>query len=42
MANATTNSTVTLPVTVVIGNEQFYGERPLLYKAKAGKSGTAK
>jgi streptogramin lyase len=33
---------VTLPVTLVIGDEQFYGEKALLYKAKAGKSGSAK
>ena len=43
LTNATTNSvSVTLPVTLVIGNEGFYGEKPLLYKAKLNKSGTAK
>jgi sugar lactone lactonase YvrE len=33
---------VTLPVTLVIGDEPFYGVKALLYKAKAGKSGSAK
>jgi streptogramin lyase len=42
LANATTNCTVTLPVSLVIGDEGFAGEKALLYKAKAGKSGSAK
>jgi hypothetical protein len=33
---------VTLPVTLVIGDEGFTGEKALLYKAKTGKSGSAK
>ncbi|MGD0016745.1 MAG: immunoglobulin domain-containing protein [Verrucomicrobiia bacterium] len=46
LSNATTTVKagvpVTLPVTLFIGDEGFYGEKALLYKAKAGKSGTAK
>jgi hypothetical protein len=33
---------VTLPATLVIDDELFYGEKTLLYKAKLNKSGTAK
>jgi streptogramin lyase len=33
---------VTLPVVLEIGDETFAGEKTLLYKAKAGKSGSAK
>ena len=33
---------VTLPVTLVIGDDGFIGEKALLYKAKTGKSGNAK
>ncbi|MGD0016744.1 MAG: NHL repeat-containing protein [Verrucomicrobiia bacterium] len=46
LSNATTTVKagvpVTLPVTLFIGDDGFYGEKALLYKAKAGKSGTAK
>ena len=42
LTNATTNSTVTLPVVMQIGDEMFAGEKAILYKAKAGKSGSAK
>jgi sugar lactone lactonase YvrE len=43
LSNSTvTASSVTLPATLVIGDEGFYGEKNLLYKAKAGKSGSAK
>ena len=46
MVNATIGSTtgnrVTLPVVVVIGDEAFAAEKPLLYTAKAGQMGTAK
>ncbi len=38
----TANSSVTLPVTVVIGQEVFAAEKALLYQSKAGKTGTAK
>jgi hypothetical protein len=33
---------VTMPVVVLIGSEAFADERPMLYTAKAGKSGSAK
>jgi hypothetical protein len=46
LSNVTTTAKagvpVTLPVTLVIGDEGFYGEKTLHYKAKAGKSGSAK
>jgi len=42
LTNATTNSTVMLPATLVIGDEGFCGEKAMLYKAKAGKFGSAK
>jgi streptogramin lyase len=43
LTNATISGvSVTLPVVLEIGGETFVGEKPLLYKAKAGKSGSAK
>ena len=42
LINDTTVKTVSLPVTVVIGNDAFAGQRDLLYKATVNKSGTAK
>jgi uncharacterized repeat protein (TIGR03803 family) len=43
--NATTNLTLSVPVLLLLDTdppESFYMEKPLLYKAKAGKSGSAK
>jgi hypothetical protein len=46
LSNVTTTAkagvSVTLPVVLEIGDETFAGEKTLLYKAKAGKSGSAK
>ena len=45
LANTTTPKkgiTVTMPVLLVIGDDTFAAEKSLLYKATAGKSGTAK
>ena len=45
LVNATTNITVIVPVTLLVDTpelESFFTNKSLLYKAKAGKSGTAK
>ncbi|MGD0016197.1 MAG: S53 family peptidase [Verrucomicrobiia bacterium] len=41
-ATARAGDFVTLPVILVIDGEEFYWNQSMLYKAKAGKSGTAK
>jgi PKD repeat protein len=45
LADTTTSKTgteVTMTVVVLVGNESFIADKTLLYKAKEGKSGTAK